>query len=133
MSGEPHWLDREVLLLLHRAALAEHGGLAGVRDHGLLDSALARPQNLHAYEGEGDLCRLAAGYAGGIVRNHPFADGNKRTAFIAAIVFLDRNGVVTELAEGEAIAAMLDLAAGDLPEEGFAAWLRDNIRSRQGS
>lgn len=127
---EPVWLDAEVLLLLHRAALAEHGGLDGVRDPGLLDSALARPMNLHAYEGETDLCRLAASYAAGIVRNHPFADGNKRAAFLAAVVFLERNGMAPELAEGEAIAAMLDLAAGDLPEEGFAAWLRDNTRPR---
>lgn len=123
-------LDPQILLLLHRAALAEHGGLDGVRDHGLLDSALARPLNLHAYEGEADLCRLAAAYAGGIVRNHPFADGNKRTAFIAAVVFLETNGAAVDLAEGEAIAAMLDLAAGELPEEGFAAWLRDNLRAR---
>ncbi len=127
---EPVWLDAEVLLLLHRAALAEHGGLDGVRDAGLLDSALARPMNRHAYEGETDLCRLAASYASGIVRNHPFADGNKRAAFLAAVVFLERNGVVPDLAEGEAIAAVLDLAAGDLPEEGFAAWLRDNITPR---
>lgn len=127
---EPVWLDGEILLLLHRAALAEHGGLDGMRDPGLLDSALARPMNLHAYEGETDLCRLAASYAGGIVRNHPFADGNKRAAFLAAIVFLERNGVVPDLAEGEAIAAIFDLAAGDLPEEGFAAWLRDNVTPR---
>lgn len=127
---EPVWLDAEVLLLLHRAALSEHGGLDGVRDPGLLDSALVRPMNLHAYEGETDLCRLAASYASGIVRNHPFADGNKRAAFLAAVVFLERNGVVPELAEGEAIAAVLDLAAGDLPEEGFAAWLRDNTVPR---
>jgi death-on-curing protein len=128
--SEPVWLSGQVLLLLHRQALAEHGGLDGVRDHGLLDSALARPLNLHAYEGESDLCRLAAAYASGIVRNHPFADGNKRTAFIAAVVFLELNGMAADLAEGEAIAAMLDLAAGELPEEGFAAWLRDNTRPR---
>ncbi|MDO9710853.1 type II toxin-antitoxin system death-on-curing family toxin [Paracraurococcus lichenis] len=130
MSSEPVWLDDQVLRLLHRAALAEHGGLEGLRDPGLLESALARPRNLQAYEGESDLCRLAASYAGGIVRNHPFADGNKRTAFIAAVVFLELNGLVPDLAEGEAIAAVFDLAAGDLPEEGFAAWLRDNTRTR---
>ena len=128
--SEPVWLSAQVLLLLHRQALVEHGGLDGVRDHGLLDSALARPLNLHAYEGEEDLCRLAAAYAGGIVRNHPCADGNKRTAFIAAVTFLELNGTSPDLAEGEAIAAMLDLAAGELPEEGFAAWLRDNTRPR---
>jgi death-on-curing protein len=124
------WLSGQVLLLLHRQALVEHGGPDGVRDHGLLDSALARPRNLHADEGEADPCQLAAAYAGGIVRNHPFADGNKRTGFIAAVTFLELNGVMTDLAEGKAIAAMLDLAAGELPEEGFAAWLRDNTTPR---
>lgn len=124
------WLSRQVLLLLHVEALADHGGLDGVRDPGLLDSALARPLNLHADEGESDLCRLAAAYAGGIVRNHPFADGNKRAGFIAAMTFLELSGVAVDAAEAEAIAAMLDLAAGDLPEEGFAAWLRDSIRPR---
>lgn len=128
--SDPVWIDAEVLLLLHRAALAEHGGLDGVRDRGLLESALSRPLNLHACEGEADLCRLAASYASGIVRNHPFADGNKRAAFLAAVVFLEINGMVPELDEGQAIAAVLDLAAGDLPEEGFAAWLRDNTVPR---
>lgn len=127
---EPTWLDPQVLLLLHRRALAEYGGLDGVRDHGLLDSALARPVNWFAYEDERDLCRLAAAYAGGIVRNHPFADGNKRTAFVAAVLFLELNGLVLDAPDGEAIAAMLDLAAGDLPEEGFAAWLRDSVHPR---
>ena len=127
---EPIWLSRQILMLLHGEALAEHGGLDGVRDLGLLDSALSRPANRLAYEGERDLCRLAAAYAAGIVRNHPFADGNKRAAFIAAVMFLELNGVSVALDEGEAIVATLDLAAGDLPEEGFAAWLRDNTAAR---
>ena len=118
------------MVLLHGEALAEHGGLDGVRDLGLLDSALSRPANLLTCEGERDLCQLAAAYAAGIVRNHPFADGNKRAAFIAAVMFLELNGVSVELDEGEAIAATLDLAAGDLPEAGFAAWLRDNTHPR---
>ncbi|TCZ60857.1 type II toxin-antitoxin system death-on-curing family toxin [Roseicella aquatilis] len=126
----PVWLSRQVLLLLHAEALAEHGGLDGVRDPGLLDSALARPENLLAYGGEADLCRLAASYAAGIVRNHPFADGNKRAAFIAAVVVLEINGISVNVPEGEAVAATLDLAAGDLPEEGFAAWLRDTTAVR---
>lgn len=124
------WLARDILLLLHAEGIAEHGGLAGLRDPGLLDSALARPENLHAYDPEAGLFRLAAAYAAGIVRNHPFADGNKRAAFVAAAVFLELNGVRTDLPEGEAIAAMLDLAAGDLPEEGLAAWLRDSTAPR---
>ncbi|MBR0654162.1 type II toxin-antitoxin system death-on-curing family toxin [Plastoroseomonas arctica] len=122
----PTWLRREIILLLHAEGLNEHGGLAGIRDEGLFDSALARPENLHAYGGETDLFRLAAAYAFGLARNHPFADGNKRAAFIAAVTFLEFNGMATNLDEGEAIAATMDLAAGDLPEEGFAAWLRDN-------
>lgn len=123
--SQPTWLARDILLLLHAEGIAEHGGLSGMRDAALLDSALARPENLHAYEPEADLFRLAAAYAFGIVRNHPFADGNKRAAFVAAAVFLELNGVSTALPEHEAIAAMLDLAAGDLPEDGLAAWLRD--------
>jgi death-on-curing protein len=127
---EPVWLSRQAVLLLHAEGLAEHGGLDGVRDAGLLDSALARPRNRFAYDGETDPCRLAAAYAVGIARNHPFADGNKRAAFVAAVTFLHLNGQVVDAPEGEAVAAMLDLAAGDLPEEGFAAWLRDNTRPR---
>lgn len=95
MTG-PIWLQRQVIELLHLEALAAHGGLLGVRDPGLLDSALARPLNRHAYEGETDLVRLAACVASSIVRNHPFSDGNKRTAFIAAVVVLDLNGLVLD-------------------------------------
>jgi death on curing protein len=126
---EPDWLEPDILLLLHREALAVHGGADGLRDPGLLDSALARPRNLHAY-GEADPIVLAAAYASGIVRNHPFVDGNKRAGFIAAVIFLEINGIATDLPEAEAIAAMLDLAAGDLPEAGFAAWLRDHLAPR---
>lgn len=128
--SEPRWLSRAVLLLLHVEGLAEHGGASGLRDEGLLDSALGRAMNQHAYGGESDLCALAAAYAFGIARNHPFVDGNKRAAFTAAATFLEINGLVFDAAEGEAIAAMLDLAAGELPEDGFAAWLRDNTRPR---
>lgn len=128
---EPRWLSRTVLLLLHAEGLAEHGGAAGLRDDGMLDSALNRAPNQFAYGGgEADLRALAAAYAFGIARNHPLVDGNKRAAFMAAATFLEINGLILEAAEGEAIAAMLDLAAGDLPEEGFAAWLRDNTRPR---
>lgn len=127
---EPVWLSRQVILLLHAEGLAEHGGLDGVRDPGMLDGALARPQNLMAYEGETDLCRLAAAYAYGLAKNHPFADGNKRAAFIAAVVFLELNDISVDVPEAEAIAAVLDLAAGELPEAGFAAWLSDNTRKR---
>jgi death-on-curing protein len=118
--------------MLHAEGIAEHGGLAGLRDDGMLASALARPENQYAYAGEQDLFRLAAAYAYGIARNHPFVDGNKRAGFIAAVLFLENNGLVTRLPEAEAIAAMLDLAAGDLPEEGFAAWLRDHTAPARG-
>ncbi|HYF09538.1 MAG TPA: type II toxin-antitoxin system death-on-curing family toxin [Acetobacteraceae bacterium] len=130
MSAEPRWVLKEALLLLHAAGVSEFGGAAGVRDNGLLESALARPRNLYAYEGVTDPSRLAAAYAYGIARNHPFVDGNKRAALAAAGVFLKLNGLNLSAPQHVATAAMLDLAAGDLPEEGFAAWLRDNTRPR---
>ena len=129
---DPRWLSRTVLLLLHAEGLAEHGGLAGLRDEGMLDSALNRAANRFSFGGETNLCALAAAYAFGIARNRPFAHGNKRAAFLAAATFLEINGLILDAAEGEAIAAMLDLAAGDLPEEGFSAWLRDSTRPRGG-
>jgi death-on-curing protein len=130
VSMEPRWLSKRALLLLHAESLATFGGATGLRDEGLLESALARPLNLHAYEGVTDLCQLAASYAAGVARNHPFVDGNKRAALTAAGVFLKLNGLDLAAPQPVATAAMLDLAAGDLPEEGFAAWLRDNTRPR---
>jgi death on curing protein len=121
---EPRWLDKRDLLILHAESLAEHGGAEGLRDEGLLDSALARPQNLLAYGGP-DIFLMAAAYAFGIAKNHPFVDGNKRAAFLAAGVFLELNGWRLEADQDVATAAMLDLAAGELDEDGFAAWLRD--------
>ncbi len=130
MTTEPRWVSKAALLLLHSQGLVQFGGAAGVRDDGLLESALARPLNLHAYDGVTDLSRLAAAYAFGIARNHPFVDGNKRAALSAAGVFLKLNGLNLVAPQTVATAAMLDLAAGDLPEEGFAAWLRDSTRPR---
>jgi death-on-curing protein len=101
-----------------------------MRDAGLLASALARPRNPHAY-GESDVCRLAAAYASGIVRNHPFVDGNNRTAFLAAYVFLGLNGFDLGADEVEAAAAILRLASGDIEEEAFADWLRKHARARE--
>jgi death-on-curing protein len=124
----PVWLLRDVINAVHDMQLAEHGGAPGVRDEGLLESALARPVNLHAY-GEADLCRLAASYAFGIVRNHPFVDGNKRTGFLAAYVFLKINGSDLIAGEVEATTAVLALASGDRSEEDFADWLRGNARA----
>lgn len=124
----PAWVLPAIIEAVHEAQLAEHGGAAGMRDAGLLASALTRPRNLHAY-GETDLCRLAAAYASGIVRNHPFVDGNKRTALLAAYVFLGLNGIELVADEAGAAAAMLMLASGDMGEEGFADWLRQHTQA----
>jgi death-on-curing protein len=125
---EPLWVLRPVIEAIHDAQLAEHGGAGGLRDAGLLESALARPRNLHVY-GETDPCRLAAAYASGLVRNHPFLDGNKRTAFLAAYVFLALNGLDLAADEAGAAAAMFTLASGDMKEDAFADWLRSNTRA----
>ncbi|MBK8176000.1 MAG: type II toxin-antitoxin system death-on-curing family toxin [Rhodospirillales bacterium] len=123
MTHDPVWLDPRVIEAVHDRLLAEHGGAAGVRDAGLLASALARPRNRAAY-GETDLCTLAAAYAAGIAGNHPFVDGNKRTAFMAAYIFLARNGLRLSSPEDEATCAVLALAAGEMTEDTFATWLR---------
>jgi death on curing protein len=130
MSGDVVWIDRTAILALHDRLLALHGGRAGIRDQALLDSALARPQHLAVY-GNPDLCALAAAYAFGIARNHPFVDGNKRTAFLGAYVFLARNGRRLTAPEDAATWTMMALAAADLDEEGFAQWLRDNTETRE--
>lgn len=122
---EPTWLLREVVLAVHERLLAEFGGSAGIRDQGLLESALARPENQYAY-GSPTLFGLAASYAFGIVRNHPFIDGNKRSGFVAAAMFLAVNGHRLTASEAEATLRTLALAAGELDEEGFAAWLEAN-------
>ena len=119
------WLKQAAILALHNEQLAEHGGGAGVRDLALLESALARPLNLVAY-GDPDAEALAAAYAAGIVRNHPFVDGNKRTGFIAAALFLELNGRRFDADEVDVVRVVLQLAAGDLTEEAFADWLRVN-------
>lgn len=127
---EPIWLAKEALILLHRESLRQFGGADGLRDEGLLDSALGRPLNRFVNEGERDLCRLAAAYAKGIAQNHPFMDGNKRAALAAAGVFLMLNGLEIAAEPGMVTVAMLDLAAGDMSEEEFAAWLRDHTARR---
>jgi death-on-curing protein len=124
--SEPVWVSRDALELLHDESLAEHGGAEGLRDAGLLDSAMARPKNLFAYESVGDIFRLAACYAFGIAKNHPFVDGNKRTALIAAGLFLRLNGARLKADQAEAVIAVLDLASGEMTEREFAEWLRRN-------
>jgi len=119
------WLLNGVVLALHDEQLAEHGGSLGVRDVGLLSSALARPQNQAGY-GNPSVFDLAAAYAFGIIRNHPFVDGNKRTGFLAAYVFLDLNGWDLVPHEDEAVAAVMALAAGEMQEAAFSEWLKSN-------
>lgn len=126
-SSDPEWLRRDVVLAVHARNVVDHGGPPGLRDEGLLESALARPRNVRAYRPDADLCTLAAAYAFGIVKNHPFVDGNKRMAFIAGTLFLQLNGHVLNAPEGEVVVATVDLAAGTLDEDGFARWLRDRI------
>jgi death-on-curing protein len=124
--SKPSWIPGEVILQIHHEQVAEHGGLPGLRDASLLDSALARPRNAYAH-GEIDLCALAALYAAGIVKNHPFADGNKRTGFVACELFLTANGITLGAPDEECIAMTLALAASEADEHVYAAWLRDNI------
>jgi death-on-curing protein len=131
MSTVANWVDKQALLLLHGESLAVHGGLAGLRDEGLLDSALARPLNLAAYEMP-DLFDLAASYGIGVAKNHPFNDGNKRAAFLAVGLFLALNGYRLNAGQVEATKTMLAVAAGELDEPGLAAWLRGNTQKRVG-
>lgn len=125
---EPVWLDTNLANTIHDRQLAEHGGGVGVRDAGLLESALARPMNRWHY-GEDDLCTMASAYAHGVARNHPFVDGNKRTAWVLARLFLALNSVDLRFTAQEAIDMMLALAAGDLSEDETADWFRAHVAS----
>jgi death-on-curing protein len=125
MARTPRWLDKQaLLLLLHEESLATFGGASGLRDESLLDSALHRPRNLHELDGVSDLSALAAAYACGLSRNHPFVDGNKRAALLAIGVFLAINGRRLTASPVEAVVVMTALAAGELDEPSFAAWIR---------
>ena len=119
------WIDRRALLLLHGESLFLHGGAPGLRDEGLLDSALARPENLAAY-GQPDVFDCAAAYAFGLAKNHPFIDGNKRAAFLGAGMFLRLNGFRLTATQHEATLTMLALAASDITEAAYADWLRNH-------
>ena len=122
------WIERAFALAIHERQLAEHGGSSGVRDEGLLDSALARPQQLHAYGNPTpDLADLAASLAFGIARNHPFVDGNKRTAHVCYRAFLLLNGANVDATDEDKYATTLGLAEGSLSEGEFATWLRQHI------
>lgn len=124
MTAEPRWISREAILVLHDRSIALHGGAQGLRDEGLLDSALARPLNRFHYEGETDIHVLAATYPVALASNHPFADGNKRAAFLAAGLFLRLNGWRLTAAQADAARTVLAVAAGDRDLEPLAAWLR---------
>jgi death-on-curing protein len=124
---EPVWLDRVDCLAIHEVMLGQYGGLAGLRDENMLESAIARPRHQFAYD-RPELAELAAAYAAGIIRNHPFLDGNKRTGFMTAMAFLELNGFEFTAAEVDAVVQTLALAAGALDEAGYAAWLKKNSR-----
>ena len=123
---EPEWIGLELALAVHERQLAEHGGGFGIRDRGLLESALARPINNWHY-GDPDRAATAASYAYGLARNHPFVDGNKRTAWVLARLFLRLNGVELRFGPADALRTMLALAAGELSEEALADWFRGHI------
>jgi death-on-curing protein len=123
------WVDQASLMLLHDESLAEHGGASGLRDKGLLQSALARPLNLVAY-GEPDVADLAAAYAVGLAKNHAFVDGNKRAAFLALGLFLALNGWRLAVGQAEATLTMLDVAAGTVDEQRLATWIREHLQPR---
>ncbi|MBL8422953.1 MAG: type II toxin-antitoxin system death-on-curing family toxin [Candidatus Accumulibacter phosphatis] len=123
------WIDKRRLLLLHDESLAEHGGLAGMRDEGLLDSALVRPHNLLAH-GDPDFAALAAAYGFGLAKNQPFVDGNKRAAFLSIGLFLAINGFRLVATQADATLTMLAVAAGEIDEAALGDWIRRNSRPR---
>jgi death-on-curing protein len=128
---EPIWIEKPAISLAQAEALAEHGGLEGIRDDGLLESALARPRNVFAYEHVNDLHTLAAFYAIEIARNHPFLDGNKRAGFIAMALFLAANGLRLTADQVDGTRTFLEVASGKLNEKELAAWLRKNTSLRR--
>jgi len=127
---EPAWITRGECLVIHDMMLAQNGGLAGVRDEGLLESALAKPQNLFAYS-QPTHAEMGASYAAGIILNHPFLDGNKRTGFMIAAVFLEVNGYELTATEESVVEYTLGLAAGTLKEKDYAVWLKENLIRRR--
>jgi len=124
---EPIWLDRAILEALHDDQIGEHGGIPGIRDEGLLESVVGRPQQKWHYEPESDLPSLASAYAFGIAKNHPFLDGNKRTALVAAYTFLALNDFELEAPEPETVGVILGIADGSVSQDELAAWIRSHI------
>ena len=130
-TKEPLWIEERDASAIHDRLLAVHGGGAGLRDLALLQSALARPRQHHVYADAADIVAMAALYTAGIVRNHPFIDGNKRTGFVVGVLFLEIHGFDFKASEEDATRAVLELAAGDVDETAFAAWLRRNVKRRR--
>ena len=124
-----HWLSKNVILAVHDEQIAENGGGAGIRDLGLLASAMARPLHLYSYESP-TIVELAAAYAVGIIRDHPFVDGNKRTGFLAAYIFLAMHGLTLSAPETEVVRVVLDLAQGNMDEKEFCIWLGNNTTEK---
>ncbi len=123
---EPRWVLEEVVVSVHRMLIAEHGGSPGIRDKGLLESALARPRQLFCYKSDSTIFELAAAYGFGLAKNHPFVDGNKRAALAIAAIFLELNGISLDAPEPEAVIVIEQLAAGDLSEIELSKWLSDS-------
>jgi death-on-curing protein len=127
----PRWIDRRAILLLHAESLAEHGGLPGLRDRGLLEASLAHPLHVHTYEPGAHVARLAAAYCVSLVRNHPFVDGNKRIGFLALGLFLSLNGFELAVDQAEAVETIFRLAAGRLSEPALTEWVEKHIAPRR--
>ena len=127
MTAEPHWISKKALLLLHEESLSAFGGARGLRDEGLLDSALARPLNAYAYHAASSIAELAASYGFGIAKNHAFVDGNKRAAFLSVGLFLAINGYRLKAGQLDAIQIMLAVAAGELDERGLSVWIESTM------
>jgi death-on-curing protein len=125
---EPLWIEERDAIAIHDRLLALHGGATGLRDHGLLESALARPRQHYAYARTSDIVAMAALYTAGIVRNHRFVDGNKRTGFVIGILFLELHGYKFRASEEDATQAVMALAAGTVDETSYVAWMRGNVR-----
>jgi death-on-curing protein len=129
---EPLWIEERDALAIHDRLIVIHGGATGLCDRGLLQSALVRPRQHHAYADDADIIAMAALYAAGIVGNHPFVDGNKRTGFVVGVLFLELHGFDFKASEEDATQAVLDFAAGTLDETGYATWLRINVKRTRG-
>ena len=130
-SQGPRWIEERDVLAIHDRLLALHGGAIGLRDRGLLESALGRPRQHDAYSGTSDIVEMAALYTAGIVRNHPFVDGNKRTGFVIGVLFLELHGFDFKAREANATQAIMALASGTLDEAAYTAWLRENAKRKR--